>query len=212
MSTKFKNRECAECNDVLFTASKSSICAKCAIRKKKEKASLDQKSQLNLWGYSVISGPFANKFGKQKYNLLGPCCGEEFSATYADISSGVRGNQKKGISRMPCGACGPRNRMQVALNGYIEKYARDYDLSQYTDYCKLVRGLSEVVYKQNKPVLNPDNLKRGRNHGYHLDHKMPIIECFKQNFAPEKAAALENLQLLPWNENLSKGSNLFVQV
>lgn len=61
------------------------------------------------------------------------------------------------------------------------------------------------TFKQFLERVNPDYLK-GLNHGYHLDHIVPIIECFKRGWSAEKAANISNLQMLYWTENLSKGS------
>jgi hypothetical protein len=98
--------------------------------------------------------------------------------------------------------------MKAALEGFMDKYAKDYDLDAFDDFRQKVRGLSEVTYKLQKESLNPKKLPRGR-HLYHLDHKVPIIECFKRGWTPEQAASVQNLQLLWWEDNLSKGSAVY---
>lgn len=93
------------------------------------------------------------------------------------------------------------------MQGYIDKYGLDEkartDLRAYT---RKVRGLSEKTYRDNIDVLNPDRHPRMLgNQGYHLDHIVSIVECFKQGWTPEEASSLENLQLLEASANLSKG-------
>ena len=97
--------------------------------------------------------------------------------------------------------------MQKAMDGYIAKFQLDErartDLRAYT---RKVRGLSEATYRENIDVINPLRLPRCRgNQGWHLDHIVSIVECFKRGWTPEQAAALNNLQLLSAAENLSKG-------
>jgi len=36
--------------------------------------------------------------------------------------------------------------------------------------------------------------------GYQLDHIKTVWECFKLKIAPEEAASLNNLRMLPWRE------------
>lgn len=79
-------------------------------------------------------------------------------------------------------------------------------LDPWKRYKKMVRMLTEKVYKQNKDVINPTNLPRKTGgDGFHLDHKIPIAYGFVSGIPPEQIAALENLQMLPWLDNISKG-------
>jgi len=93
------------------------------------------------------------------------------------------------------------------MAGYIAKFklserART-DLRAYT---RKVRGLSEKTYRDNIDIINPNRHPRMLgNQGWHLDHVISIVKCFKRGWVPEQAAVLGNLQLLPAGENLSKG-------
>ena len=104
---------------------------------------------------------------------------------------------------MPCGTCGPKHRLTNALSAYIEKYGRDYDIKKWDDYRLLVRKLSDITYRQFKEEINPQNHRRGKK-TWHLDHKHPIIACFKEGWTPERAAGINNLQMLTWQDNLMK--------
>ena len=46
--------------------------------------------------------------------------------------------------------------------------------------------------------------KSGVNGAYHLDHKFSIIEGFKNNIKPEIIGSINNLEFIPWEENLLK--------
>jgi hypothetical protein len=89
------------------------------------------------------------------------------------------------------------------MEGYLEKYARTYDLNVFEDYKNKVRTYSNKVFDANQDILNPLGLKRSMT-GYHLDHKVPIIVCFLENIPVQLAGSLQNLQLLTAAENLSK--------
>jgi hypothetical protein len=107
----------------------------------------------------------------------------------------------------PCTSCGSKARTKNATAAYVEIYGRDYDLKKFTDYATKVRRMSDKLYHQHKALINPLGLKRGwRTH--HLDHIVPIVECFKRGWPAAKAAALDNLQMLTALDNLSKGRNV----
>ena len=74
----------------------------------------------------------------------------------------------------------------------------------YLFYMYRVRQFTERIYKSFKDQIDPDNL-RGRE--YHLDHIKPIIQCFDEGLSIEKAAAIDNLQIIPCSENLTKGKD-----
>lgn len=205
----WRDRECIKCGEVLHTASKSEICLICKTKSKVQDAIANEREIIEDYGYEIVNGPIKNKFGKRVYTLKAECCGGIFETVYGNLISGIKKNEKSGYGRLPCGNCGPKARMAKAMLGYMEKNRRDYDVRKFKGYAKEVRALSEQTYNENIRKLNPHGFKRGlagTEGAYHLDHKIPIIECFKRGWPPEKAATVENLQLLSWEDNLSKGS------
>lgn len=82
------------------------------------------------------------------------------------------------------------------------------DTPEYQRYRNKVSKLTEQTYNMHREIINPYNHKRtvaGVENGYHLDH---IISCrygFDNNILPEIISALDNLQMLPWKENIIKG-------
>jgi hypothetical protein len=80
---------------------------------------------------------------------------------------------------------------------------------EFKRYKNLVVNLTKQTYSENIKILNPDNRPRTRcgvEGGWQLDHKKSIKQCFLEGLSPEQAASVDNLQMLPWKENLSKSS------
>jgi hypothetical protein len=99
--------------------------------------------------------------------------------------------------------------MSKAMSAYVGKHGADYDLAKFEEYSRKIRRLTGRTYECWKHVINPLDHKRGRHIGdWHLDHRVPIIWCFKNGIAPEVAASAQNLQMLPVKDNLQKGGKL----
>jgi hypothetical protein len=79
---------------------------------------------------------------------------------------------------------------------------------EYKRYSSRVHRLTKRIYEKYKNMINPNNYPRGLagiDGIYHLDHILSIRHGFDNNISPEEIAKLENLQMLPWKENISKG-------
>jgi hypothetical protein len=90
---------------------------------------------------------------------------------------------------------------------YRKKLMRD-DTPEYRRYRNRVTKLTELNYITNKDKINPNNFKRtlaGVDGGYHLDHKISCRYGFENNISEEIISSTENLQMLPWKENVLKG-------
>lgn len=82
---------------------------------------------------------------------------------------------------------------------------------EYIRYKNRVTKLTEQTYQKHIDILNPNRYPRtlaGVEGGYHLDHIIPVKYAFDNNWKPEKVAKLENLQILPWRENIQKGNKI----
>lgn len=69
--------------------------------------------------------------------------------------------------------------------------------------------LTEKTYYQYKNRINPNNYIRGKagvENGWHLDHRISVAWGYKNGWTPEMLSAKENLQMLPWRENVLKSS------
>jgi len=85
-------------------------------------------------------------------------------------------------------------------------------IKEFRRYHAAVYRLTKKIYIENETILNPNKLIRGKqnktNNNYHLDHKVPINICWKEGIMGELCASPENLQLIPWRENISKNGKL----
>ncbi len=80
-------------------------------------------------------------------------------------------------------------------------------MSEYRKYANKVRALTEQVYRKNKQIINPKSLlrvKAGRS-GYQLDHIVSVKQGFLNNIPIEVISSVDNLQMLPWRDNIRKG-------
>lgn len=76
------------------------------------------------------------------------------------------------------------------------------DLQKWKDYIYIARLESLLNYKQNKILINPNNLTRGKY--YHLDHKYSIYDGFNNNVSIENISHPCNLQIITAEQNLKK--------
>ena len=79
--------------------------------------------------------------------------------------------------------------------------------SSLAEYSYKVRRITEENYVKHKDAINPDNYPRtlcGVDGGYQLDHRISMKWAFEHGLNPKIAGSIENLQMLPWKENLSK--------
>jgi hypothetical protein len=68
---------------------------------------------------------------------------------------------------------------------------------------------TKQTYEMYKQVINPNNLplgKAGIDGAYHVDHIFSVREGFTYSVPIELMAAIDNLQIVSWRENISKYS------
>jgi hypothetical protein len=88
---------------------------------------------------------------------------------------------------------------------------RRTDVPEYRRYRARVARLTEIVYNDNKDKINPNNYPRaiaGTDGAYHLDHKMSCRYGFDNGISEEVISSADNLQMLPWIENIKKGKKI----
>ncbi|QMP83884.1 MAG: hypothetical protein [Caudoviricetes sp.] len=88
------------------------------------------------------------------------------------------------------------------------KATRDPNRPKYKQYQREVGKLTEENYAKNIEIINPDRVPRtlaGVSGGYQLDHKISVRYGFDNNIEISVIASPENLQMLPWLENVKKG-------
>lgn len=78
----------------------------------------------------------------------------------------------------------------------------------FKKYRNRLKTLTEKTYNEYKNVINPNDHQRGvagKEGVYHLDHIIPARFGFENDIPPEILAEKENLQMLPWRDNITKG-------
>jgi len=102
---------------------------------------------------------------------------------------------------------GPRSEETKIKMSQTCEEKRGYDLSEFRRFRGKVSYLTEIVYGKNKHIINPDDLPRcvaGVKGGYQIDHIQSVKECFDKKLSAEYCSRIENLQMLPWEENRKK--------
>lgn len=156
-----------------------------------------------------ISKKRGNKKGSIKNAQLSKC------KVCDNIIKITKSHQRKYCSRKCQNECNEyKNKLKCADRSYMQSEAYSQSLSKpttpsYKKYAGKVHRLSQKIYEEHKQMLNPEDFKRtlcGIDGGHQLDHIIPIRYGFDNNIPPENIARLENLRVIPWKENLTKGN------
>lgn len=82
--------------------------------------------------------------------------------------------------------------------------ARTACQSAYCAYRQEVERQTEANYKRHRDTIDPLRL-RGRQHGYDLDHIIPVKQCWLRKMTADECAAPTNLRILDARKNRSEG-------
>lgn len=98
------------------------------------------------------------------------------------------------------------NRTKPDRNKLIEKYSLKYETNDvsFKSYSKHVRKLTEIVYKQNIDIIDPQRL---RSKEYHLDHKVSVISGYANKIPAKIMADICNLEIIHSSKNYKKNYN-----
>lgn len=90
----------------------------------------------------------------------------------------------------------------------LEILARDSEVySNFKKYRNRVAVRTRKTYEQFKDEINPDNLPLGKcgiDGAHQIDHIITVRQGFEAGTLIETISAKENLQIMPWLENLQK--------
>lgn len=103
----------------------------------------------------------------------------------------------KGFGEMDMSDEAIEKRMQENNERYIAE----------SKYKKDARELTRINYKKNIQKLNPDNKIIGSSknqESFHIDHIVPLSQCFRYGVDVRLAADVSNLQVIPYRLNLKK--------
>ena len=110
-----------------------------------------------------------------------------------------------------------RNRSKATTIGLVKRYNdMDYNewLENLPEYQKYKSDVMKVTNRQPIHTLPNYNNRgvSGIDGAYHLDHKFSINEGFRQNVDPKLIGNIVNLEFIPWEENLNKGTKCSITI
>lgn len=114
---------------------------------------------------------------------------------------------KKGKQCIPLHVLKNIDRSYMKTKTYSEAKSKP-DVPAYRKYAGAVHRATQSIYEEHKDHINPNNYPRtlaGVDGGYHLDHIVSVRWGFDNNVPVDGIARLENLRMLPWRQNVSKG-------
>jgi len=114
--------------------------------------------------------------------------------------------------------CGYRRDRRLGNSiGAVKKYGNmNYNeyLLKLPEYVKYKRVVISITNKQQLDTLSNYNKRgiSGIDGAYHLDHKYSITEGFRNNIKPEIIGNINNLEFIPWEENLAKKNKCSITI
>lgn len=103
----------------------------------------------------------------------------------------------------------PWNKGKTGYSMPPRRKISEKDYQDYQKYKRAVYSASRKTYNQNITLLNPNGLLLGRSgiFGAHqIDHKVPISLGYELKIPIKIMSIIENLQLIPWKDNLNKSN------
>lgn len=94
----------------------------------------------------------------------------------------------------------------------LVKSGRWSDIKDKDEFEKFKRKVQAVTRSQD--LSNLENIEKRANHAFnkeawHLDHKISIIDGYKNSISTEIIGHIDNLQMLEYKENISKHSKSY---
>lgn len=197
-SNKHHELECMLCGNVFKATPKSKMtnykehgslgCPRCTMDKRFENEKINMKIKLTSMGF--IYSDFRGKLDYINAMNTNCSCGRYWKTKPIHLLSG-------NSFCKPCNDEAKSIRMREANNERVIKSLQN--IHEFKVYRKLVRSYSYTNYLKNKHLFKLERSKEN-----HLDHIVPISFCFTNNIPPEVCACLENLDVIPANENRRK--------
>jgi len=166
------------------------------------------KTNWGLRGYNRKHGSGKPKMGKE---LPCPVCQR---LVYHTLTA-LKNKERKACSRK-CSAKNPSfiSKLKAADKSYMQtdEYRKSLHKPHKTElerYRRDVYSFTKRSYRDKIDLINPNRYPRGRcgvAGAYQLDHVISIKEGFVRGLSAEYIGSAENLQMLPWKQNLLKSS------
>jgi hypothetical protein len=164
----------------------------------------------NRWNISKKRGVKPGILNQNTVFICCKTCGKEIKKRLSET------NKKYCSKRCVFQSAEYRKKLSSSNRDYMQtaeyrKAKSKPDTPKYKKYHNRVQVLTRKTYNLYKEQINPENLPRkkaGQEGGYHLDHKIPVRYGFDNNISPEDISNKDNLQMLPWKDNVKKGKKL----
>lgn len=109
-----------------------------------------------------------------------------------------------------CPTCGNKLKYEKLKNRNVAGAKPRAYREKFSEYRKLINLLTARTFRENREVINPNNLPMGRidthETPHHVDHIVSVKTCFELGIEPERCASVENLRVMPAIENMRKYS------
>lgn len=208
---------CIECNNTFEATPLSKLqnykkhhltgCPLCCTRKKYKQARASNIKKLQDRGLEVLSD-WDGTTGMGRNSEAIPItvkntkCGHTFTSSSKNLLT-------RGIECSICAVDTRTKGVNAWSKANLEHWQKTADMWEL--YKSKVRSLTRKTYIKHKDTINPNNLptgKAGADGAYQLDHIVPIRYCFENYIPAEICADKDNLQILPWDENLGSKDKL----
>lgn len=87
----------------------------------------------------------------------------------------------------------------------------DDDIYKLKFYKKIAINKTITMYRNNKTLINPNNLKRGIK-SYHIDHKFSLKQAYLMGLPIEVVTHPANLEMIYYKDNLVKQDNCSISI
>ncbi len=188
-------------------------CPACKKQRENNKHSdtrMDNIKQIRNAGLQILTDGYDGKRGDIYFTIrvLHEDCGHEFDLRVANFLN------RKLTRDNSCKICGIIKRSEQLTETSIARHmewlktASEWELYKYE-----VELETRISYRKFKDVINPLNLLRGSEGDmYHLDHIISRRFCFENNIPVELCGHPDNLRMIPWRENISKGMRIVTEI
>lgn len=193
----------------------SNGCPVCHKNRQNEKVSIirsDVIDRIENAGLTILTPNYDGRRGDMYFyiKVRHEDCGHEFDL-------GVANFLNRGLVREnSCKICGIQERSaqltQTSIDRHIEWLKT---ASEWQQYKYEVERITKQSYRAFIKEINPDNFTRGPSGvdgSYHLDHIISRRYCFENDIPASLCGSKENLRMIPWLENVSKGKRIVTDI
>jgi hypothetical protein len=187
-------RECPSCNCEIEYCGKSKRWNVQLAERKKTKCSKCQNFNQVPWNVGIPMKKESKEKSREK-KIGKPIHSEEYKKWLRENSlTNLKGEKSLVIQKI-------LEKENISYSDYVKNYCN------FIEYEKKVYL---ITYQQPINSLKNSEKLRGRcgvENAYQLDHIISIKEGYEKKIEPEIIGSIENLQFIPWQENIKKSIN-----